>query len=75
MHHSRTLTLEQINEKIDALAAKVERGGPGSAISLTWWHDHAGRFENDPVFDEIVRLGREARKSQRANLKKKRARS
>ena len=74
MHHSRTLTLEQVNQKIDALAAKVERG-PAGAISLTWWHDHAGRFENDPVFDEIVRLGREARKSSRANLKKKRARS
>ena len=30
-----------------------------------WWERIAGRFENDPVFDEIVRLGREYREAQR----------
>ena len=29
-----------------------------------WWERVAGRFENDPAFDEIVRLGREYRESQ-----------
>ena len=28
-----------------------------------WWERIAGRFENDPAFDEIVRLGREYRES------------
>jgi hypothetical protein len=28
-----------------------------------WWHEDAGRFADDPVFDEIVRLGREYRES------------
>lgn len=28
-----------------------------------WWVTEAGRFANDPVFDEIVRLGREYRES------------
>jgi len=30
-----------------------------------WWVQIAGRFENDPVFDEIVRLGKEYRESLR----------
>ena len=30
-----------------------------------WWERIAGRFENDPAFDEIVRLGREYRDSLR----------
>ena len=30
-----------------------------------WWERITGRFENDPAFDEIVRLGREYRESLR----------
>lgn len=30
-----------------------------------WWGRIAGRFENDPIFDEIVRLGKEYRESLR----------
>lgn len=30
-----------------------------------WWERIAGKFENDPAFDEIVRLGREYRNSLR----------
>ena len=33
--------------------------------SQPWWERISGRFENDPVFDEIVRLGREYREAQR----------
>ncbi|MEA5504376.1 hypothetical protein VB735_14890 [Halotia wernerae UHCC 0503] len=28
-----------------------------------WWLKVAGSFENDPTFDEAVRLGQERRKS------------
>ncbi len=28
-----------------------------------WWLKVAGSFENDPTFDEVVRLGQEWRKS------------
>lgn len=31
-----------------------------------WWERIAGRFENDPAFDDIVRLGREYRDSLRS---------
>ena len=30
-----------------------------------WWLENAGRFANDPIFDEIVRLGKEYRQSLR----------
>jgi hypothetical protein len=38
-----------------------------------WWRDDAGRFANDPEFDEIVRFGREYRESLRPGGKVKRA--
>lgn len=36
-----------------------------------WWRVDAGRFANDPVFDEIVRLGREYRESLHPDRRKK----
>ncbi|ETW95253.1 MAG: hypothetical protein ETSY1_31360 [Candidatus Entotheonella factor] len=33
--------------------------------STPWYLKHAGKFENDPDFDEIVQLGREIRESDR----------
>jgi hypothetical protein len=68
------LTLEQLNQKVSALASQVERLQKASAPSPTWWRDHAGRFENDPVFDEIVRLGRAERKKLNGAAKGRRAR-
>jgi hypothetical protein len=55
----RLVALEKV---VSTLQARVEQAsGPGRH----WWHEEAGRFANDPVFDEIVRLGREYRESQR----------
>ena len=39
-----------------------------------WWRDDAGRFKDDPVFDEIVRLGREYRESLRPGSRTRRPR-
>jgi hypothetical protein len=35
-----------------------------SQADQPWWQRIAGRFENDPAFEEIVRLGREYREAQ-----------
>jgi len=32
-----------------------------------WWQEIVGRFENDPVFDEIVALGQAIREKERAD--------
>ena len=64
------LTLQQLNERLEAL----ERERLALAVSPRWWHDHAGRFQDDPAFDEIVRLGRQARNgNQRKQVGKRRA--
>jgi hypothetical protein len=47
--------------------AKLDQKAPPTG---KWWVDHAGRFANDPVFDEIVRLGREYRESLRPKQRK-----
>jgi hypothetical protein len=37
--------------------------------TLPWWRTTAGSFRDDPVFDEIVRLGKEYRQSLRPGRK------
>ncbi len=60
----RLAALEQV---VEQLKAKVEAASPPKA---PWWETEAGRFKNDPVFDEIVRLGREYRESLRPGRRK-----
>jgi hypothetical protein len=36
-----------------------------------WWQEIAGSFANDPVFDEVVRLGKQYRDSQVPDYMKK----
>jgi hypothetical protein len=49
----------QLEDQVSRLAAERR---PRNA--QPWWERIAGRFENDPIFDEIVQLGREYRQSQ-----------
>jgi hypothetical protein len=37
-----------------------------------WWRETVGRFKDDPVFEEIVRLGKQYRESLRPKRKKRR---
>ena len=63
--------LEKLQEDLTEL--KRQRGIVGHAAK--WWIDHAGRFQDDPSFEEMVRLGRQYRESLRPKAKKKRRRS
>jgi hypothetical protein len=72
----RVIALEKA---VEQLRARMENGSIAPSEDPRqqrhWWHDDAGRFANDPVFDEIVRLGREYRESLHPDRrKKKRAR-
>jgi hypothetical protein len=40
-----------------------------------WWREGAGRFKDDPIFDEIVRLGREYRDSLDTDQTRKKSRN
>ena len=54
---SRVATLEtELVQLKQMLSVIVQKKDP-------WWLKVAGSFENDPTFDEAVRLGQEWRKS------------
>ena len=54
--------LTALEKTVDELKAQLVRStGP----RRRWWVEDAGRFANDPVFEEIVRLGRQYRESLR----------
>jgi hypothetical protein len=61
----RLIALEQT---VALLQAQVNRTNDPNR---PWWQNVAGSFANDPVFEEIVRLGREYRESLRPGAKKK----
>jgi hypothetical protein len=58
--------LATLEKTVADLKAKLEKADP----ALPWWEAHAGRFANDPIFDEMVRLGREYRESLRPGRRK-----
>jgi hypothetical protein len=57
--------LAQIEKRIKVLERTVHDLAQSKRSGYRkWYRTHAGRFTNDPVFEEIVRLGRAYRKSQ-----------
>jgi hypothetical protein len=68
------MTTAELEARLTALEKTVEElRAQVSPPVRHWWHDEAGRFAGDPVFDEIVRLGREYRESLRPGRRKKKS--
>ena len=68
------MTQAEIEERLIALETeirlvKMQQVSPNKA-DPHWVLAHAGRFADDPGFDEVVRLGREYRESLRPKPKK-----
>ncbi len=65
------ITLEQTVEALKTRIAGIvessrpllNSGAAGTEPGQPWYVKEAGRFKDDPIFDEIVRLGREYRQS------------
>ena len=55
----------------DAVAELRRQLDGGRDAHRPWWRLDAGRFRNDPAFEEIARLGREYRESLRPAPRKK----
>ncbi len=53
--------LRALEQTVERLQSQVRAADP----MRRWWVEDAGRFKGDPVFDEIVRLGRKYRESLR----------
>jgi hypothetical protein len=63
---ANNLTL--LEERVGALEKelKILKAQLSARPSRVWWQEIIGRFENDPVFDEIVALGQAIREKERA---------
>jgi hypothetical protein len=69
------MTIAQLERRVSKLERLVDELSQRSATKpLGGWRKSLGRFANDPVFDEIVRLGREYRESLRPKSPKARKR-
>jgi len=55
----------------DAVAELRRQLNGGRDARRPWWRLDAGRFHDDPAFEQIVRLGREYRESLRPASRKK----
>ena len=58
---------QQLEARVAALEAEITQMRQLLSVFIqkksTWWLKVAGSFENDPYFDETIRLGQEWRKS------------
>lgn len=59
--------LEKLEEVVSQLQSQASKS---SSDKQRWWVNDAGRFADDPVFDEIVELGREYRDSLKPKSRK-----
>jgi len=58
--------MSEIENRLDALEKNVKKLlSSKKNVAKQWWRAGAGRFADDPAFEEIVRLGRQHRKSTR----------
>lgn len=69
------MTTAELAKRVEALERVVAElqlrvnGAPDP--TRPWWRLDAGRFKDDPVFEEIIRLGREYRESLRPKPRKR----
>lgn len=68
------IRLGKLEKAVAELQQRLPLSGNGSMDPKTqphWWIAQAGKYKDDPDFDEVVRLGRKYRDSQNPYLKKK----
>ena len=64
--------LYSLEKKVEELQIRLANGSPKTG---PWWITEAGQFANDPIFDEIVELGREYRRSLHPDRRKRKTSS
>jgi hypothetical protein len=72
-------TIAELAKRVEALERRVEELASmlntDPSPKEPWWVTQAGRFKDDPYFEEAARLGAEWRQSQRPKPRKKRKKS
>jgi hypothetical protein len=66
------MTVKDLAERVDRLEKTLAELSNGSRRTGAWYLAHAGQFENDPVYAEIVRRGQAYRRSLRPKASKSR---
>jgi hypothetical protein len=56
--------IERVEEQVSKLSEQVSEASRSQETA--WWKTIVGVFQDDPEFDEAMRLGREYRESQRS---------
>ena len=64
--------LEQRVADLEAEVATLKRKLDNLDMITPWWEQIAGTFENDPIYEEAMQLGREYRQSLRPRLSPRR---
>ncbi len=60
-----SLPLEQRVADLEAEVATLKRKLGNLDMTTPWWEQIAGTFENDPIYEKAMQLGREYRQSLR----------
>ena len=69
------MTTAEFEKRLTAVEQELAHLKPKPNSKIHWWDKIAGKFANDPAFEEAMRLGRKWRESQRpkSRISKKRA--
>jgi tRNA(fMet)-specific endonuclease VapC len=62
---SSTSQLEQRVAALEAEVTKLKRKIDAIETTKPWWEHIAGTFQNDPLYEQAMRLGRQYRQSLR----------
>ncbi len=62
------LRLNALEAEVTSLKKKIEKA---ESNGLPWWEKIAGKFANNPAYDEAMRLGREYRESLKPKPRKR----
>ena len=60
-----SVPLEQRVADLEAEVATLKRKLDNLDMTTPWWEQIAGTFENDPIYEKAMQLGREYRQSLR----------
>jgi hypothetical protein len=69
------MTPSQIEKRVVILEAELARlksKVEGTDAAKPWWERIAGTFQDDPVYEKAMQLGRQYRRSQKAGLSSRR---
>jgi hypothetical protein len=62
------MTQAQLEERVavlEAELAKLKSKVEGNDASKPWWEKIAGTFQDDPIYEKAMKLGRQYRQSQK----------